>query len=241
MTGDSLEEKSLWYKYKTQVWFQDTPQAAVVHNTLRVLRSIRHISGLGYVSVPITSGKWLYEQMLAQPERPKSELIRAAIAHNYNQGWVFVEELKTKLQIPILYPADLIPTRQEWEQTHFQALWLSILGEKCTELHMSPDWEYSNGGVEEFTHTIQLRLGLPKHDKLVFFNTKESESKERERMKNIKIYDAAGSPLSIDDGIRLIETSSAWIKQNKFDAKRLDNCLELLHWTEEKINQKFYQ
>jgi hypothetical protein len=241
MPRETLECRSLWYQYKTEVWLQESDQTVVVHNVMRVLRAIRNSGALAYVSVPITSGKLLYELQLNHPELSKGQQIKKAIEFNYSSGWNFVEALRKRIVCPIIYPADLVPARQKWEQPHFQALWLSIIAEKCTELHMSEGWEYSNGGTEEFTHAMQLRLGLPKHKDLVFFNTKEDENTERERMRNIQIYDHRGNSLSLADGIKAIKGSSSWLRQNDFEAKTLENCLQLLHWTDKMIGRGFYQ
>ncbi|PIN81306.1 hypothetical protein COV11_02255, partial [Candidatus Woesearchaeota archaeon CG10_big_fil_rev_8_21_14_0_10_30_7] len=142
-----LEEKSLWLKYKTEVWDEDTPETAAVHNIMRVLRSIRNSGDLIYVSVPITSGKILYDTLLEHPNKTKKELLNEVINANYNIGWSLVEEIKKRENKLVLYPADLVPARQKWKDKHFQALWLSILGEKCTELHMTDNWWFSNGAA----------------------------------------------------------------------------------------------
>lgn len=238
---ETLESKSLWYRYKTRVWLQVSGQTMVVHNTMRVLRAIHNSGELAYISVPITSGKFLYELKLRHPLMRKKAQINAAIEHNYRMGWDFVKDLQQRRDCPILYPADMVPVHQQWEQAHFQALWLSIIAEKCTEVHMSEGWEYSNGGSEEFTHVIQLQLGIPRHESLIFFNTKEKEETERERMRSIKTYDHQGNPLTLDDGIRAIEGSLSWIKNQGFEAKTLENCLQLLRWTDNMLSEGFYQ
>jgi len=244
MAEGILEAKSLWHKYKTKVWRQKTPQTAVVHNIMRVLRSIHNPGRLVYISVPITSGIYLYRLQLKHPQADIKELIHEAIIYNYRYGWNFVRKLTKRLDCPVLYPADLTPVHQQWEQDHFQALWLSVIAEKCTELHMSAGWPYSNGGSEEFTHAWQLQLGLPICKDLLFFNAKESEEYERERMKNIKIYDHLGKPISLNRGYRAIEKSIKWIHGRGFGAdktKKLQNCLELLDWTGNMIAKGFYQ
>jgi hypothetical protein len=168
--------------------------------------------------------------------------IETAIKHNYQAGWNFVEELKLRRRgCPVLYPADLVPVHQHWEQAHFQALWLSIIAEKCTELHMSEGWQFSNGGSEELTHAVQLRLGLPRHKDLVFFNTKESEEIERERMRNIKIYDHLGNIITIADAVNAIEEALSYLGEHGFEPKTLKKCLRLLDWTRRMIDRGFYQ
>jgi len=239
----SLEEQSLWYGYKRAVWNHQTEQTNTIHNIMRVLRAIRQVGDLVYVSVPITSGRYLYDLRIAQPHLAEVTRIELAINHNYLEGWQFVEALKGRLACPILYPADLTPVHQEWEQVHFQALWLSIIAEKCKQLHMSRGWEYSNGGCEEFTHVMQLRLGVPRDPdgQLIFFNTKEEEVHERERMRSIEVFDHLGSRLTIDDGIRRIERALQWIQRSGFEAPKIERCLALLKETLAMLEVGFYQ
>ena len=106
---------------------------------------------------------------------------------------------------------------------------------------MSEGWEYSDGGSEEFTHAMQLRLGLPRHGQLAFFNTKESEEAERKRMRDIMVYNHVGKPIRLQDGMYAIETSLAWLKEHGLESKKLQKNLELLGWTEDMLDQGFYQ
>lgn len=233
-----LERESLWYRYKTQVWREDTDQAAAIHNAMRVLRSVHNNgSALAYVSVPITSGKHFYDTRLAAPDASLS-----AIMHdNYLTGYAFTRAVEARRSCAVLYPADLVPARQKWTQAHFQALWLSIIAEKCTEVHMSEDWEYSSGCAEEFTHTLQLRLGLPSDSDLAFYNTKGSESAERMRMRNIAVFDHRGGALTLDEGVERIRNASAWLQRKGFGVDRLDECLGLLASTKQRLDAGFYQ
>ncbi|MBI3074690.1 MAG: hypothetical protein HYY92_00540, partial [Parcubacteria group bacterium] len=93
MNQETLEQQSLWYQYKTAVWprasgqkTEVSGQMAVVHNIMRVLRAIRNQGGLAYVSVPITSGKYLYELKLqdstARTQSGAGALLERAISHN---------------------------------------------------------------------------------------------------------------------------------------------------------------
>src|SRR5262249_32968213 len=148
-----LEEKSLWFRYKTQVWLADSPQRDVVHNVIRILRSVQNFHRLAYVSAPITSGSYLYELRL-RSDLSERERIEEAMAHNYYIAYEFMKGLRTQLACPIIFPPDLTPAYQEWEQTHFQALWFEIIAEFCTEMHMCDGWHLSNGGVEEFVHAV---------------------------------------------------------------------------------------
>ena len=241
MKNDSLESKSLWYKYKTEVWLQNTPEAIAIHNIMRFLRSIHNTKNLAYISTPITSSKWFYERLRENPELNPEKLLKETIDNNYSSGCSFLKSLIERTDKQIIYPADMVPIGQDWEQTHFQALWLSMISEKCSELHMNKDWEYSNGGSEELTHVVQLRLGIPKHKDILFYNTKGNEATERERMRNIQVYDCEGKSISLSDSINSLDKSLSWIKEGNFKPKRLENCRELLEWTGDMIEKGFYQ
>lgn len=237
-----LQKHSLWYKYKVPVWSNtNTPETQVIHNIMRVLRSIRNHGNLAYVSVPITSGINLYLLQKAHPKKSLPELLKEVIFENYNEGFFLSEQVMQRRQCPVLYPADLIPAHQKWEQAHFQALWLTIIAEKCTEMHMTPKWEFSNGTAEELTHVFQLKLGIPKHPHIPFFNTKEKEDEARRRMKNIQVFDHTGKLISINNSVELVEKAISWIKQEGFDPKRLEECLKIMKWTEERLKEGYYE
>jgi hypothetical protein len=237
-----LEDRSLWYKYKTDVWLKDTPETATVHNIMRILRCVHNHQGLGYISMPITSGKTLYELMLEHPCIRTSDLCDKAFDQNYCKSLEFLDELKRTKALPVILPADMIPARQHWEQPTFMALWLSIIAEQCTEVYMADGWEYSNGASEEFTHIMQLRLGIPRHKDLLFFRTGAgTEDTQRERMRKIEAYDRSYRPISIEQGIEAIERAARWVKSKGLPQGRLENCVELLHWTQLKLAEGFYQ
>lgn len=200
----NIEEISLWYKYKTKVWENEhDPLTAVIHNIMRVLRSIR--GTFNYISTPITSGKLVIDN----PHFSRDKIINMNIINGY--------EFATSLNLEnIIIPSELCPTNHyQWEQDHFQALWLSIIAEKCHGIYMNKNWEYSNGCAEELVHVFQLKLGIPKHKNLVFFNTKEQEADSLKRMKNMQVFDHNKKHLSIYNAIALLEKSSSLIKSEK--------------------------
>jgi hypothetical protein len=265
-----LEEKSLWYKYKFQVWPENNAQAFAVHNIMRTLRTIYNLKELGYISVPITSGKKLFDELGKLPvssERlnfltgPAStadkigvdsrfkKIINDVISDNFREGSKLCRELEKRLTKPFLYPAYFYPRGDKWSQDHFQALWLTLISELCTELHMSENWQYSSGASEEFTHVFQLKLGIPRggvsvkgqDDCSPFYNTKMTEEESRERMKNIAVFDHEGKPLSLEDGIKKINEVLPWIEDRGFNTMRLENARNLLIWTGDMIAKGYYQ
>lgn len=241
LDDQSLESLSLWYSYKTSVWPTETTETTVVHNIMRMLRSIHNVNRLAYISVPITSGRFLYELQQRQPAMEKAERMKLVIDYNYRLGHGLVTQVAKRRGCAVIYPADLIPVHQKWEQRHFQALWLSIIAEMSTELHLSDGWEYSNGGVEEFTHVMQLRLGLPRHPDLLFFNSKGNEKNERERMRTIEVFDHHGRTISLEDGLQAIDQSISWLTDNGFLSEKLNKCAWLLRQTQMMLEKGFYQ
>lgn len=263
----SLEGNSLWYHYKSKVWPEESQQTYSVHNIVRTLRSIHNQGELAYMSMPITSGKILYNELLQTLISPESfnlltssassaekykevpkfqEIIKKVMNKNYLDGYAFLGDLEKRINKPILFPADLFPRGEKWSQDHFQALWLTLISEKCSELHLCKDWEYSNGAAEEFTHVYQLRLGIPNgsfgtKDSSPFFNTKEGEEKSRERMRNIAVYDCQGNVLSLTDGIKKIDAIIPWLKKGWFNLDKIEKTRNLLEWTYEMIEKGFYQ
>lgn len=238
----AINRISLWRKYKDQVWPVDagghsrdraeSESSVTIHNIARTVRSVRTSGRFGYVSVPITSGRAKYELLLAKPYISRQELYDTLIPRNYLLGRDTVERLVSSRDYPILYPADLTPVLQKWEQADFQALWLELIGSMCTELHMCEGWEFSNGGAEEFVHAMQLKLGPPTHPELVFWNTKKNESEEIARMKNVVVYDHLGRRINLAQGRSMIADSLSWMKQNGFAAPALERCLATLDETE---------
>ncbi|VVB83378.1 Uncharacterised protein [uncultured archaeon] len=265
--SQSLEDNSLWYHYKSKVWPEESGQTYSVHNIVRTLRSIHNQGELAYMSMPITSGKILYDELSQHlyseellnlvtssassaekyKEFPKfKDIIKTVMDKNYLLGVAFLEDLEKRINKPILFPADLFPRGEKWSQDNFQALWLTLISEKCSELHLCKDWEYSNGAAEEFTHVYQLRLGIPNggfgaEDISPFFNTKEGIEKSRARMRNISVYDYQGNTVSLADGIKKIDEVISWLKSGPFNLGKIEKTRELLEWTFDMTEKGFYQ
>lgn len=241
--SDSLEAHSLWYRYKTAVWGRESPESATIHNTMRTFRAIRHSGPLAYISMPITSGIKYYQFQLENPEIAKNDLIKRVMDHNYTEGWHLVDAVYERRRCSVLYPADLVPARQKWQQEDFQALWLGIIAEMCTEIHMCKGWNYSNGGMEELIHAFQLKLGVPEHDRFFFYNTNGAQARERDRMRSITVFDDTGQPITIAKAIREIEKAIGWLERQyrPFSTEHHRHCLDTLLWTQKKIEVGFYQ
>ena len=240
---DSLENWSLYYAYKVPVWISTevSTKSQTIHTAMRLIRSLGFPGGLNYVSVPFSSGKVLYDLMLEHPGVDKKILMTKVIADNYKEGKVFYQDVVERTGIPAVFPGDFSPAGERWGQEHYQGLWLPLIAEVCTGLHLRDGWWYSDGCSEEFTHVMQLRLGLPHHPGLLFFNSKESEEVARKRMRSIGVYDHSGKPLSLDAGMGLITKGHQFIVENGFSSEKIEHCLRCLDWTRKMMAAGFYQ
>ncbi|HYD03294.1 MAG TPA: hypothetical protein VEC16_03255 [Alphaproteobacteria bacterium] len=259
----TLEEMSLWYKYKSAAWPKDGPvdqevteTGKTIHNIERTVRIFNNPQGFSYLSSPVTTGKIMYglqrEHGISEKTHPdfREKILMPAMNQNYQSALRFLDAVQ-KYNLTdkcTILPADLEPSRQRWSQPEFQALWLTMISEKASEMFMHDDWEYSDGASEEFTHVMQLKLGVPKNSYLAFYNTKEGYEKGLDRMKNIEVYGLGGDQfgyskksISLEDGIEKIEKSVKQINNWGFQAPKLENCLNLLYWTKEKLSEGFYQ
>lgn len=90
-------------------------------------------------------------------------------------------------------------------------------------------------------HVYQLKLGLPRHQQILFFNTKQTEEENREHMRNMLVYDFRGEKISLEDGLRAMKKSIEWIKTAGFKVEKIERCKNLLEKTGELIEQGFYQ
>lgn len=228
-----LEDISLWYKYKEQVWpsanrpdlrdeeLLDETQKTI-HNMVRLFRCISS-PGLAYLSCPVSSGKDLYDRLVGCRPEDATEIKKAFMFHNHARSLQFLADLEGRVSVPILYPGNYEPAWQKWEQPHFQALWLELISEKATEMHMADDWQYSTGASEELTHAFQLRLGLPRSNRLVY---------ERKVDGPVKVYDSIGDEMGISESLAKIREAVAYVRRKGFNVERLVHCRNVLAKTE---------
>ncbi|RMD58649.1 DUF4406 domain-containing protein [Candidatus Woesearchaeota archaeon] len=171
------------------------------------------IGPMAYTPMSVTSGRVLYEELektgLKSREEYEEKLGKRAfydnvIRVNSERGINFAQELAKRIDIPVLCPAKLISSG--FSEEMYMALWLQVVSRKAAELHMMPDWEYSNGAAEEYTRGIRRQ--------------KEGY--------DIRIYDNQGYEIPIDRGCRLITRALKEINSRGYKAPRLEKCIESL-------------
>lgn len=208
---------------------------------LGAFRSIRF--PVAYVSMPISSGKLLYDVLEKKGCRTLDELASVdkdaiyneIIAPNIEMGICAADKIRTSL--PPLAPSVFEGKKFRWSQQEYMALWYKVIEERAREMHMTDGWEYSNGGVQEFTRAMMMHHKTPWWDGERFQALPgEDYAKVIEDMSKIKIYDINGKPLFLEKGYGMIENAVSDLGKRGFDAsslkeskKSLQNVLGLIN------------
>jgi len=147
---------------------------------------------LAYVSTAISSGKLMYDilqQIGCSYEELKQHhsdvLYEQIIKPNIDQGTFLARNIASNVDEPVVSPAIFEARSQRWSQDEYMGMWLRMIEENVGRMVMSPGWEYSNGGTEEYLLAIQMIYGL------------------RTRW-NINVEDHEGTRLPLPQGMELI-------------------------------------
>jgi hypothetical protein len=121
---------------------------------------------LAYASMPITSGKRLYDALLRHDAKDVVELkakvpdalLQEVIRPNMAESMAFVAQVRQREKLTVVAPAVFEAREQRWGQHEYMLLWLQVLGRKVARIHMLDGWEYSNGGAEEYVYGMMMRF-----------------------------------------------------------------------------------
>jgi hypothetical protein len=163
-----------------------------------------------YCSTPITSGK-LYADWLKKIDR-KYDNADAISQHyleshkkevvelnrQYAQG--FVERIRTKTEVPVINPAAMPPI-DDWKDKDWLDFWEAVIMTYARFVVLTNGWEYSNGCTYEFFVAQTYAVGCL-----------------NEQLRTIELV----------EGIQLIETAIAELKENNGVTTGLENNLALL-------------
>lgn len=135
-----------------------------------VLSAYRSVVGdLTYVSMPITSGKKMYEILKSLGLKSQDELktkmgndfiYEQLIKPNIKTGTRSAEEVAKVNVGPVIAPAYFEARKQRWNQDEYMAMWLAMIEEKVNRVVLLDGWEFSNGGSEEYLHSVQMQAGF---------------------------------------------------------------------------------
>jgi len=118
-----------------------------------------------YTSVPVSTGKHLYEALKKYKYRSKDELKQKNINAynievrdlNVQSAKDFASELRNKGKI-VINPGDF--KEQNWQDTLYMCYWEQVIEKFISEIHFNNDYHYSTGCVEELFIGIDKNKGL---------------------------------------------------------------------------------
>lgn len=129
-------------------------------------RSVLSKAGsLAYVSAAITSGKLMQDVMdntgLSDEElRANPDFFTLVIAPNLQTGTEVARSIAAYADRPVVAPTIFEGRPQRWSQADYMKMWLQMIEENVSQMFMSPGWEYSNGGCEEYLKAVSMAWGF---------------------------------------------------------------------------------
>lgn len=174
---------------------------------------------IAYVSMPITSGRRLYDVLSEENVQTVEELIakcgknvlwERVIQLNIAEGIALADTLGKREDLLFIAPSVFEAKRWRWTQDAYMSLWYRVIGEMAGKLVVMDGWEYSNGGVDEVLFALYLRWRVFRmsnlKDGVQQFNLKnflpnmsrEDLLRELEAMWKMQIFDADGDEIHLD-------------------------------------------
>lgn len=164
-----------------------------------------------YMSAPITSGKRLIEfhkrndvQSNSTHNRNLENVFTQIVEYNRTHAKLISQKFRERIKSVIIDPT-LVADIDGWTQDDYRFLWAKIIERYTNVVVYVDDWNYSNGCAYEFLVAKQS---------------------------NIKTLNEMFNPLSIDEGIVLIQRAIEDLEQCHLPTKFLQSVLSEL----DKIN-----
>ncbi len=181
---------------------------------------------LAYVSMPITTGLRLrnvcIEHGATGPadltvKLGKDALWELVIQPNIREGVAFADGLgRSREDLLWIAPSVFEAKKWRWSQDAYMSLWYRVIGEMAGRHVVMDGWQYSTGGVLEvmFSLFMRWRMIRPYTEKLAtqIFGIKnflpdmphQERLKEFEAMWQMRVYDASGREILIDEILSMI-------------------------------------
>jgi len=215
--------------------FGDIPKDRMdnINIVLGAYRSIRH--PVAYASMPITSGKLFYDVLEHKGVKTLEELSKKDSGALYNEiikpnienGIKFADSLKEQIGLPPLAPSVFEAKKQSWSQKEYMFMWFRVIEERAEEMHMMDGWEYSNGGVQEFTRAMEMQLGfINPSNGMEHFPQGLNLEEEYNRIQKIKVYSQSKNEIRLDDGFFMVSDAIKDLDKRGFE---YDNLFTSLH------------
>ena len=165
-----------------------------------------------YCSSDITTGKWLYYEILKKHDVDSEENLIAKIGEeafkdlrkpfldaNILRGNEFASRLRERGLINVVTPGPFFA--RGFEQQHYLYLWEWIIIKKIYEVRFNSGWEYSNGCT--FEYLIAARKKIPR-------------------------LDYEGNALNLESAIEKVEFAISKLHSDGFTTKKLEHNLGVL-------------
>ena len=173
--------------------------------------------GLAYVSMPITTGKLMYDVLTDAGVRSVEELrakdpdalMKLIIRPNISRGIEIARGVTQIENRPVVAPSIFEAREQRWTQAEYMMMWSQMIELYVGRMYMSPDWQYTNGGSEEYLESVLMSLGF------------------RVRWQ-INISDCDGQPIPLHQGMTSIALALEDLHRRKFKAPALVNVFRSL-------------
>lgn len=119
-----------------------------------------------YYSMPLTTGKRMYETMLKYGVRTAEELKRISplilveeiMKPNIAEAQNFVKALRQSGR-PVIAPAELDAKVAGWKDQHYIYFWYWVIYHWVKTIRFMPGWEFSNGCVREYVRGFEYQGG----------------------------------------------------------------------------------
>lgn len=181
---------------------------------------------LGYVSMPITTGLRLRNVCIEHgvtsaaelnAKLGKGALWELVIQPNIQDGIAFADGLgRSRDDLLWIAPSVFEAKQWRWTQDAYMALWYRVIGELAGRHVLMDGWQYSVGGVLEvfFSLLMRWRMIRPYTEKQAVETfglknflpglTPQQRREEFEAMWQMRVYDARGKELLLDEILAMI-------------------------------------
>ncbi len=213
----------------------------VVLGAFRSFRGNRR-GHIAYVSMPITSGKRLFDVFEKENVRSvdelavkygKDALFELVIKPNVAEGIALANSLGRREDLLFVAPSVFEAKKWRWSQDAYMSLWYRVIGEMAGKLVVSDGWEYSTGGVEEVMFALFLRWRILRvsnlEDGISFFGLKNFHPgmtlpevwEEIRQMWAMRIFDAHGKEILLLDALEQGIAAIEYLKERHFSYEGL--------------------
>ena len=167
---------------------------------------------LAYLTMPVTTGRRYYEAMdrhgvrtLADLEAAKPGALRdEVILPNIEESVLLGRAIAARTGHVVIVPGVFEARKQRWSQAEYMVLWLRLITRDVETVHLSPHWEYSNGGAVEYARATLARHGqVPGRDR------------------PMAVVDHHGDDVPLDVGVAMLMEAANELERDHHDASVL--------------------